>query len=90
MADENVDLHFIAAQLGKVLDGQREANERLGKLEGAVSELQIAVAVIRTGQAAADEQLAKIVEAQLIHGGRLNIIDARLATIEREAGLVKA
>jgi hypothetical protein len=55
MADENVSPEFIAAQLGKVLDGQREANERLTKIEGAVTELQIAVAAIRTGQTAADE-----------------------------------
>ena len=63
MADENVSPEFIAAQLGKVLDGQREANERLTKIEGAVTELQIAVAAIRTGQTAADEQLAKIADA---------------------------
>lgn len=37
---ENVDLQFLAAQLGKVLggqhelrEGQRETNERLAKLE---------------------------------------------------------
>ena len=32
----------------------------------------------------------KIAATQQIHGGRLNMIEARLAEIERETGLVKA
>jgi len=47
MADETVDLNFIGAQLGKLLDGQRETNERLGELENGMSELQMAVAATR-------------------------------------------
>ena len=52
MADDNVDLNFIAAQLGKVLDGQREVNERLGGLEGAVSGLQADVKALPDAQGA--------------------------------------
>ncbi len=48
----------------------------LGKVIDAVTEL-----------ARGQEQLA---EMQQIHGNRLNVIDARLATIERHTGLVKA
>jgi hypothetical protein len=40
MPDDNMDLNFLAAQIGKVLDGQREANERLRKLEAGQQELQ--------------------------------------------------
>jgi hypothetical protein len=33
MPDDNIDLNFLAAQIGGVLNGQRETNERLGRLE---------------------------------------------------------
>ncbi len=97
MADENVDLRFIAAQLGKVLDGQRETNERLGetngrlgKVEAAVSEMQIALAATRVDVGAIKADLEAVRETQQNQGARLNVIDGRLAIIEKHAGLVKA
>ncbi len=104
MADENVDLRFIAAQLGKVLDGQhklrpastglkagqRETNERLGKVEAAVSEMQIALAATRVDVGAIKADVEAVRETQQNQGARLNVIDGRLAIIEKHAGLVKA
>ena len=90
MADENVDLRFIAAQLGKVLDGQRETNSRLGKVEAAVSEMQIALAATRVDVGAIKADLEAVRETQQSQGARLNVIDGRLAIIEKHAGLVKA
>ncbi len=97
MADDNVDLNFIAAQLGKVLDGQREVNERLGGLEGAVSGLQADVKALPDAQGAGrvDAGISKadfeaLREVQQTHWIRLNAIDDRLALIEKHTGLVKA
>jgi septal ring factor EnvC (AmiA/AmiB activator) len=104
MADESVDLRFIAAQLGKVLDGQRDTNERLGKVEAVISELQagqrelqIALAATRVDVAAVKADIVTIRadvetirETQQNQGARLNVIDGRLAILEKHAGLVKA
>jgi hypothetical protein len=97
MADENVDLRFIAAQLGRVLDGQHEleagqhgTNERLGKLEAAVSEMRIALAATRVDVGAIKADVEAVRETQQNQGARLNVIDGRLAIIEKHAGLVKA
>jgi hypothetical protein len=90
MADETVDLNFIGAQLGKLLDGQRETNERLGELENGMSELQMAVAATRADLSIVKDGVAKIAETQQSHGARLNGIDSRLAIIEKHTGLVKA
>lgn len=46
MSDDNVDLNFIAAQLGKVLDGQREMRGEIGEMRGQIAELQVAVATV--------------------------------------------
>ena len=58
---DNVDLNFIAAQLGKVLDGQRkDENGRHGGLEGAVSGLQADVkALPDAGQAMLNAGISK-------------------------------
>ncbi len=90
MADENVDLRFISSQPGKVLDGQREANERLGKVEAAVSELQLALAATRVDVGAIKADIETVRETQQNQGARLNVIDGRLTILEKHAGLVKA
>ena len=90
MADDSVDLRFIAAQLGKVLDSQRETNERLGKVEAAVSEMQIALAATRVDVGAIKADVEAMRETQQSQGARLNVIDGRLAIIEKHTGLVKA
>ncbi len=72
-----------AAFREEVKAGFTATNERLDRLE-AESKTQ-------------SELLGKVMDATLniaetqqMHGARLNIIDARLATIERHTGLVKA
>ena len=97
MADDSVDLRFIAAQLGKVLDSQRETSERLGKVEAAVSELQagqremqIALAATRVDVGAIKADVEAMRETQQSQGARLNVINGRLAIIEKHTGLVKA
>jgi hypothetical protein len=83
MADDNVDLNFLAAQLGKVLDGQREMLADLG-------EMQIALAATRADFAIVKGDVSTIRETLQNQGARLNAIDGRLALIEKHTGLVKA
>ena len=83
MADETVDLNFIGAQLAKLLDGQRETNERLGKLESGMSELQIAVAATRVDMVIVKENVEGIAETA-------RLIEGRLVRLEKHAGFAKA
>ena len=73
---ENVDLRFLAAQLGKVLDNQRE--------------MQIAIAALSTDLKGVKETVDDLDSRMEIVEGRLNSIDGRLARIEKHTGLVKA
>jgi len=101
MADEetpdNIDLRFLAAQIGKVLDGQRELRDgqremrtELHETKAVVAELQIALAATRVDVAAIKADVEGIRETQQNQGARLNAIDGRLALIEKHTGLVKA
>ena len=97
MADDTVDLNFIAAQLGKVLDGQREMRAELsevrvqiGELQAGQHEMQIALAATRVDVAAIKADVEIIRETQQNQGARLNVIEGRLAIIEKHTGLVKA
>lgn len=104
MTDENVPLEFLAAQLAKVLDGQREmrgqvgelqagqreTNERLGKLEAGQQELQVALAATRSDLAIVKNDVSEIRDTQINHGHRLNAIEGRIALIEKHTVLVKA
>jgi hypothetical protein len=101
---EGVSLEFIGAQLDKLLDGQRETNGRLDKidarlnnLDADMAEVQVSLATTRAdlGIVKADVEAIKadveaIREVQQNQGARLNVIDGRLAIIERQTGLVKA
>ena len=60
------------------------------EVRAGFSELSIAIAATRADMALVKDDVAKIAETQQIHGARLNIIDARLAMIEKHTGLVKA
>jgi chromosome segregation ATPase len=101
MADEeipeNIDLRFIASQLKRVLDNQKDAAGRfddiqghLGKLEASAQEMQITLAATRRDLAIVKDKVEEIHETQQNHGARLNAIDGRLAIIEKRSGLVKA
>jgi len=115
MADEeipeNVDLRFVAAQLKRVLDNQKDAAQRFDatdrrfdgvaqrfdgvdrRLDGVdrrLSEMEVAMAATRTDLAIVKDTVEKVYETQQNHGARLNVIDGRLAIIEKHTGLVKA
>ena len=60
------------------------------EVRAGFSELSIAIAATRADMALVKDDVAKIAETEQIHGARLNIIDARLAMIEKHTGLVKA
>jgi chromosome segregation ATPase len=96
MADDdipdNVDLRFLATQNARILRelGElRELAKPIPQMSKDLSELQMTVTTMRADQGPANEQLDRIEDAQHLHGGRLNTIDARLATIEQHTGLVK-
>ncbi len=108
MADEeipeNVDLRFVAAQLKRVLDNQKDAAQRFEgvdrrfdgvdlRFDGVdrrLSEMEVAMAATRTDLAIVKDTVEKIYEIEQNHGARLNAIDGRLAIIEKHTGLVKA
>jgi chromosome segregation ATPase len=97
MADDNIDLQFLAEQgkriLGELAEARSERSEiraeqeNLARLVGKVSD---AVTEIAKVQERHSELLGKIVEIQANQGARLNAIDGRLAIIEQHTGLVKA
>jgi hypothetical protein len=83
---ENVDLRFLAGQLKRVLD----QTKLIPKLVNDVAELQVAVAAIRTDQGRTNELLEQVHEVQKNQGARLNVIEGRLALIEKHTGMVQA
>jgi hypothetical protein len=104
MADENIDLRFLAEQgkrilgeladmrgdLGEVRTEQKSLAEIVGKVANAVT----AIAARQDHHTEIlnrhSELLDKLYEIQQNNGARLNVIDGRLAIIERHTGLVKA
>jgi hypothetical protein len=93
MADESVDLNFLARQGKQILTElaqMREQTKLIPKLAADVSELQVTVAAIRADQGRTNELLEQVHKTQANHGARLNAIDGRLAIIEERTGLVKA
>lgn len=105
MANEsNIDVRFIGEQLQRVLQElatvkseqqeMRAEQQGLARLVGKVTDAvtQIATTQDHHGEVLArhSELLGQILETQQSYGGRLNVIDGRLALIERHAGMVKA
>jgi hypothetical protein len=104
MADEeipeNLDLRFLAAQIARVLrelGGMREEmtdmrvqTQHIPQIRAGIAELQVEFAAMRTDQGRAGKLLEGIHETQRNHGARLNVIDGRLAIIEKHTGLVQA
>jgi hypothetical protein len=97
---ENIDLRFVARQNVRILDELAEMREQTGhipalradvsELRADVSELQHAMAATRADLAVVKGTVEKVYETQQNHGARLNVIDGRLAIIEKHTGLVKA
>jgi hypothetical protein len=93
MADENIDLRFLAEQGKQILaelKDMREQTKLIPQLAADVSELQIALAATRTDIGVIKEAAETISEVQKNQGARLNAIDGRLALIEKHTGLVQA
>jgi septation ring formation regulator EzrA len=78
----------------KLLREMRSEQERLASMLGKVTEAvtQIASTQDHQGEVLArhSELLGQILETQQSYGGRLNVIDGRLALLEKHAGMVKA
>ncbi len=87
---ENHTLHLLREMREEIKAGFGAVNERLERLEGKVDRLEAESATQSALLGKVMDATLKIAATQQIHGSRLNIIDARLAEIERETGLVKA
>jgi hypothetical protein len=78
----------------KLLREMRAEQERLTSMLGKVTDAvtQIARTQDHHGEVLArhSELLGQILETQQSYGGRLNVIDGRLALLEKHAGMVKA
>ena len=97
MAEENVDLRFLAeqgkqilAELAEARAEQRAMREEFAGMRSDISDLQHEVAAMRVDQRRTNELLENVHETQQNQGYRLNAIDGRLALIEKHTGMVKA
>ena len=88
MTDEPENLTL--ALLREMRAEQERLASMLGKVTDAVT--QIARTQDHHGEVLArhSELLGQILETQQSYGGRLNVIDGRLALLEKHAGMVKA
>lgn len=94
---DNIDVRFIGEQLSRVLgelaavkSEQANSAALLGKVADAVTAIAATQQHHSETLARHSELLEHILETQQSYGGRLNVIDGRLAIIERHTGLVKA
>jgi len=104
MADESIDLRFLAEQGKRILDELAQARLERAEIRAEQTEMRAeqkslaeivgkvvdAVTTIAARQDHHSELLGQILETQQNYGARLNAIDGRLAIIERHTGLVKA
>ena len=84
MADEpeNMTLRLLREMRDEAASFRAEVNGRFDKLE-------FEVAAMRADQGRMVTTLETLHEGQQIQGSRLNVIDGRLAQIEKHVGLVK-
>ena len=94
---EGVSLEFIGAQLDRLLEGQRETNGRLDKIDGRLNNLDADMAEVQVSLAAtrADLGIVKASVCELQESAQLiehdiSGIRMRVERIERHTGLVKA
>ena len=80
---ENMTLHLLREIRDEAASFRAEVNGRFDKLE-------FEAAAMRADQGRMVGVLEALHEGQQIHGSRLNVIDGRLAQIEKHVGLVKA
>jgi hypothetical protein len=94
MADEEipekVDLAFLARQGKRILDELKDMRADNQERDRKLDEIAIGVAALSVDLKATKETVEQIHEIQQNQGARLNVIDGRLAIIERHTGLVKA
>jgi len=97
MVGENIDLRFLAEQGKQILAELAEARverkamrEEFAGMRSDISDLQHEVAAMRVDQRRTNELLEQVHEVQKNQGARLNVIEGRLAIIEKHTGLVKA
>jgi hypothetical protein len=64
--------------------------QQIPQIRADIAELQVEFAAMRVDQGRAGKLLEEIHETQRNHGARLNVIDGRLAIIEKHTGLVQA
>ena len=83
LAEARAERAEMRAELGEVRAEQHALASLLGKVSDAVTE-------IAKVQERHSEILGKLVEIQANQGARLNVIEGRLAIIEKHTGLVKA
>lgn len=107
MADEeipeNVDLRFLATQVGKVLDGQREMHGQIGELQIAVAATRADLSIVKDDVNVLKEDVNALKEdvnalkedvnalKESVHIIEHDIggIKMRVERIERHTGLVK-
>jgi hypothetical protein len=103
MADE-IDLRFLAEQSRRILAELAEARTERAEIRAELADVRAeqhalasllgkvsdAVTAVARTQERHSELLEKLAEIQANQGGRLNIIEGRLAIIEKHVGLVKA
>jgi hypothetical protein len=70
--------------------GIDEQTQHIPHIRADIAELQIEFAAMRVDQGRAGKLLEEIYETQRNRGARLNVIDGRLAIIEKHTGLVQA
>jgi hypothetical protein len=86
---ESHTLRLLREMRSEMREGFEKAFGELAELRGSVSELQVSVAAMRADQNRANEILEQVHEVQKNQGARLNVIDGRLAIIEKHIGLVE-
>lgn len=97
MAEENIDLRFLAEQgkriLGELAD-MRGEQKSLAEIVGKVADAVTAIAARQDHHTEVltrhSELLDKLYEIQQNNGARLAAMDGRLAIIEKHTGLIKA
>jgi hypothetical protein len=92
MADEpeNHTLRLLREMREEAEAFRKEVNAGFAGVNHRLSELEVTLTAMRADQTRASELLETVAETQKNQGARLNVIEGRLALIEKHTGLVKA
>jgi len=95
-APENMTLHLLREMRDEAASFRAEVNGRFNEVDSRFNgvnsrfdKLEFEVAAMRADQGRMVGILEALHEGQQIQGSRLNVIDGRLAQIEKHVGLVK-